>query len=112
MGKHFTSTARDEGEEIYYTDDYLTFISSHLRYITNHPSTRTVVVDPTYVHKNLHDFDGLMMDMGIRYEDIALMRVINNMANPLDLTEAFESMILPDNELIDQLKSLFRTTMI
>jgi hypothetical protein len=110
MGSRLNELCKDIGNSTFFTEEYLTYITTHLKFIREHSSTQIHTVDNQLVHKNMSDFFGLFMDMGIRYEDHQLLMMVNGILDPLDLTEEFTTLILPDGDLIDRLKLLFRTT--
>lgn len=113
MGTTLNSLAADSGgNSDLYSDEYLTFMISHLKYIREHPDTSIEVLDQGLVHKNMNDFYGLFLDLKIRYEDHMLMLLINGFRDPLELTEDVETLIFPPSILIDRLKQLYRTTML
>lgn len=109
MGNRLNELCNDIGNAVYFSEGFLTYISTHLRFIREHGSTQVIDVDEQLVHKNMNDFYGLFMDMGIRYEDHQLLMLINGFLDPLDLTAAVKTFILPAGGLIDRLKLMYQT---
>jgi hypothetical protein len=110
MGTKLNQMMADAGKAPRYTDEYLTFMSSHFKFIREHQTTVKAELDKKLVHKNVNDFYGLFMDMGVRYEDHQLLLLINGYKDPFELTEEVETLLFPAGQLIDSLKLLFKTT--
>lgn len=112
MGTRLNNMQQDDGSDYLYTDAYLTYMASHMRFLREHSSTIKVELDQGLVHKNMNDFYGLFMDMEIRYEDHQLLMMVNGYNDPLELTEEVETLLIPDGALVDSLKQLYRTSLI
>lgn len=112
MGAKLNELSRDIGNSVFFTTEFITYISSHLKFIREHSSTTVMELDKGLIHKNMNDFYGLFMDMGIRYEDHQLVMLINSFTDPFSLTEEVESILMPSGNLVDTLKTLFRTVVI
>lgn len=112
MGSYLNALAQPDGTDVIHSEEYITFMGSHLNFLRNNPSTAQMQLDPIYVHKNLNDYPGLFMDMGIRYEDHLLMMMVNDIQDPLTLTEDVTTLLVPDSSLVDRLKMMFQTTLV
>jgi hypothetical protein len=109
MGAKLNDLGRNTGSSVYNNSAYMNYISSHLKWLREHPTTGLIALDKKIIHKNLNDFIGLFIDIGIRYEDHLIMMLVNNYLDPFDLTEEVETLIVPNNQVVDQLKLIFRT---
>jgi hypothetical protein len=109
MGAKLNDLGRNTGSSVYNNSAYMNYMSSHLKWLREHVTTDTILLDKTVVHKNLNDFIGLFIDLGIRYEDHLIMMLVNNYLDPFGLTEEVETLLVPNNQVIDQLKLIFRT---
>jgi hypothetical protein len=109
MGRRLNELCNDIGNADFFSENYLTYISTHMKFIREHATTSVMEIDEQLVHKNMNDFYGLFMDMGVRYEDHQLLMLINGFSDPMDLTAEVKTIVVPSGGLIDRLKLMYRT---
>lgn len=111
MTSPLLSMLQNDGPQYLYSDEYFTFIQSHVEYLRNHPGTSTVRLDPRDVENNIHNFHGLFRRLRIREEDHQLLMLVNRFTDPAQLTTDVKYLYVPDNTIVDRLKNIFRTTL-
>lgn len=109
MSQVLHSSMANMGSEFTYTENYRTFIESHLDYLRSHEESLEVMVDKGQVYKHLNDFASLFLEMGIPYEDHYLMLRLNGYTSNAELTMEVETLNTIPTQALTMLKQLFRT---
>lgn len=110
MPSPLESSMKNDGAAHLYTDEYWSFMTSHVEYLRSHPSTQLLQLEKMTVEKHLNNFHGLFEELKIRFEDHQLMMMVNRFSDPLSLDHKVERLLVPDNVLVERLKNIFRTT--
>lgn len=91
------------------TDDYNIYIESLIVYLKEHPSTTSVAVVSEVGYLYRFDLTSFLLDNGIALEDHRLIMRVNGIVSATDIDETTTSLLIPNQALIDRLKSVYRT---
>lgn len=103
---------KQSGNDFIYTDEYHTFMASHIGYLRSPGVSYRFDVDPRAASKHHNNLHGLFTDAGVRYEDHQLLMMINGFTDPLEGTKDLEYLLIPNNIVVERLKSIYRTTLV
>lgn len=109
MGTTLTNLMVKQTPSYMNTDDYMTFMLSHMKYLRELATTQTFILDQGLVYKNEGDFYGLFTDMGFQPENFNLYLWVNQFDSPTQLTVEVKSLLIPSDSAVSSLKMLFRT---
>lgn len=110
MPSPLLSSLKDDGAAHLYTDEYYTFMASHVEYLRSHPATQLFELDKRMTQTHINNFHGFFTEIKVRYEDHQLLMMVNRFTDPLQLTRDVRTILVPDNLIIERLKNIFRTT--
>lgn len=96
---------KDDGDAIYYTEDFRHVLEDHMPFLRDHASTKYVAITPAYANANDKDLIGLLDTLGIpKYLHWIIMRM-NNWMSPQQFSGETLSIITPDPTLIQRIKA-------
>ncbi len=95
------------GNSIYHSAEYMRYIDNHVNYLKQNGGA-VVDVDPGLVHKFEYNFFSLLVELKYEFEDFVVLLIVNGFKSPTDMTREFRQLIVPNPEVLTNLKQLFR----
>lgn len=91
------------------TEDYRAYMESMLVVLRNANSTTKLNIDPEKGYLYRGDFSSFLLDNDVPLEDHRLIMRVNGMNSIMDFDESVSTLLIPDQNLISQLKQLYRS---
>lgn len=106
--KPLASRLPNEGPAVYYSAPFRDVIEQHLTYLIA-SNTHELAVDPHIAFKYKADFYGLLQYLGVAPQMWWVVLRVNNMTTPADYTEEMLSILIPDFNEIEKLRTSYTT---
>lgn len=89
----------------YYEDAFRTVLESHFTFLRTHSSTQYVTVNPGDAYK--YEYNLYLLLSALNYPEHLhwLIMRLSGLTNPTDMREDFSTLVVPDLNLVEQLKS-------
>lgn len=100
---------KDPGPDLYYTDGLRQMFEDHLTYLKTHPKTTSAAVNSFDAYKYEGDFYGLLEKMKIAKHFHWIIMRVNDMTNMNQSKSTLSTILVPDFELMERLKNVYRT---
>ena len=107
MGALLDMLSIDAGNSLYHTEEYMLYIRSHYNFLKENGAA-TVDVEPGLAYKFEYNFFSLLVELKYNFEDFVVFLVMNQMTSPMEMTRDFKSLVIPQPEVLANLKSLYR----
>lgn len=99
------------GELLFYDEDWMTLIETHLPCLRLDANSSVLNVDPHLVNMFRGDFYGLLMNLSTpippKYHYVILRA--NGFTNPLDYPLDITTLLIPADQIIEQLRKIYQT---
>lgn len=95
-----------DGDNIYHSPEFLTFVHTHEHYLK--ANSVKAPLDPGIVHVFEYNFMSLIIELGYPIENLLIFMVVNDIDCPTQMTGEFKELRIPDPDVVDNIKSLFR----
>jgi hypothetical protein len=105
MSTLLDNLAIDAGNSAYHGEDFLLYIRSHLLYLKDY--SVPVPLDKGLVYKFEYNLYSLLVEMKYAFEDFPIIMIVNGFTSPEEMTRDFTTMLIPDPQVVAQLKTLF-----
>jgi len=96
------------GNAMYHTPEFLSYIRSHKNYLIS--KSVAAPLDPGVVHKFEYNFMSLLIELEYSVEDLIIFMVVNGFNCITEMTRDFSQLLIPDETVVANLKSLYRQT--
>lgn len=97
----------DGGSDIFHTPEYMHYISTHLKFLKESGATK-VGVKRGLINQFEYNFYSLLVELKCNIEDFIPILLINGFTDPTELTMEFTELVMPDPEVLNGLKRLYR----
>lgn len=108
MAMPINALMMNEGETVYYDDDFRRMLETHSIWLKDQPETRVLPIDPHTAMKYKGDLFGLLNSMRILPQYHYAVMVINEIPGPQSNTEQLKSLIIPDSGFLDVLRARYK----
>jgi hypothetical protein len=98
------------GDDAYYDENFRVILESHLTYLRNLSTTKTLTFDSFLSYKHQGDLFGLLDELNIAKQYHYIIMRINDFRCPGDLTDKVVSLLIPDLGEVALLKATFMTS--
>lgn len=93
------------GNTVFHSSEFLSYVHVHEAYLK--ANSVKSPLDPGVVHKLEYNFMSLIIELGYPVENLLIFMVVNDLDSPDQMTVDFKEILLPDINVINNLKSLF-----
>lgn len=114
----------NEGDSVYYSEDWRLMIETHLLFLINHPYTTDQTIAAHDVYKYEGDLYGMLAKINIPPQYHYIVMRMNEMTSPVDFRlenfipdpdlngndEAVITLLIPSQTVIESLRTVFQTT--
>lgn len=107
MGALLNGLMIDQGNSLYHSAEFMRYIDNHVNYLKENGAS-VVDVDPGLVYKFEYNFFSLLVELKYNFEDHMVLLLVNGFKSPTDMTREFKSIVVPNPEVLTNLKQLFR----
>lgn len=101
--------AIDSGPDVYYEEGFRITLEDHMTYLRTHPNTKTMQIDSFKAYKYASDLFGLLAEYSLPTELNWVIMRMNNMTSPTQCSESLKSLLLPDAQVVERMRSLYMT---
>ncbi len=108
MSASLTNLMLLDGDTIFHSAEFLSYVHSHEAYLKE--GSVSTPIDPGIVHKFEYNFMSLIVELGYPLENLIFFMVVNDFDCPTQMTKEFKQMRLPNVTAMNHLKSLYRQT--
>lgn len=84
-------------------------LEQHLEYLKTAGTYRDVIIDNKYKGKYYGDFYAVLSDLGLPAKYHYITMLLNGLTNPIQFTNQFNTVFIPDTNIIDQILSVYNT---
>lgn len=106
MGAILDSLAKDGGNALYHTVEFMRYIRTHVPYLKQ--NAVPVEINPGLAYKFEYNFFSLLVELNYPYEDYMILLLVNDFTCPTEMRKEFNQLFLPNPEVISSLKSMYR----
>lgn len=101
--------ATPSGPDLYYDQGFRNTLEDHMSVLRNDPKCETILIEPykTIVYEG--DLFGMLSDLTIPRQYHWVIMRMNNINNPTDFGPGMESIIVPDTQRLERMRSLYMT---
>lgn len=89
----------------YYEDAFRNILEAHLSYLRGHSTTTYVSVDPGNAYKYEYNLYLLLESLNYPEHLHWLIMRLSGLTSPYDMRENFTTLVVPDQNIVEQLKS-------
>jgi hypothetical protein len=107
MGALLDLLSINAGNTLFHTEEYMRYIDTHYNFLKENGSV-VVDIDPGLAFKFEYNFFSLLVELKYNFEDFVVFLVMNQMRNPMEMTRDFKSLVVPNPEVLSNLKTLYR----
>lgn len=107
MGAILDSLALNGGNTIFHTEEYMRYISTHVPYLKEN-GAGSAEINPGLAYKFEYNFFSLLVELQYDFEDFVVLLLVNGFRCPTEMRKDFKQLIVPNPEVLANLKSLFR----
>ncbi len=97
------------GASIYYDQKFRAVLDSNMNFLRSGANAKVLTIEPKHSYKYTGDFGGLLREYNVPqiYHWIAMR--LNNLASPTAYNDSMRSILLPDTDVVDRIRSLYVT---
>lgn len=100
----------NEGAALYYSPGWYLLIESHLQWLLSRMDNRLLTVTDGDAYKFEADLSGLLLKSGIQTEYHWIIMRMNGYTSYTDYRVERTQLVVPDQQAIEQLVAVYRTT--
>ncbi len=93
----------------HFDDAFKNIVDSHLEYLKVAGGTRTEIIDNRYKGQFYGDFYAILNFFRIEPKYHRVIMLLNGLSNPIDYIGQFDTVFIPDTDIIDQILSVYNT---
>lgn len=84
-------------------------MTQHLQYLKTAGVTREAIIDNKYKGKYYGDFYAVLSELGLDPKYHYLTMLLNGLTNPIEFINQFDTVFIPDTDIIDQILAVYNT---
>lgn len=84
-------------------------LEQHMEYLKTAGTYRDVIIDNKYKGKYSGDFYAVLSDLGLPAKYHYITMLLNGLTNPIQFTNQFNTVFIPDTNIIDRILSVYNT---
>ncbi len=107
MSALLDTLAIQAGNSVFHTEEFMYYISTHLKYLRENGASQ-VAVEKGLVSKFEYNFFSLLIELNYDFEDFMVLLLMNGFTDPTEMTREFSLLVLPNQEVLRNLKQLYQ----
>lgn len=110
MAMAITALLADAGTAIDYDQGFRAVLEDHMTYLRKHPKTTMIMIQPGDAYKYEFDLFGLLTLYGVKRSMQWVTMRMNDYTTPMQATVELESLIVPSETVINQIRQTHQTS--
>lgn len=94
------------GNTLYHTVEFMRYIRTHVPYLKE--NAVAAEINPGLAYKFEYNFFSLLIELKYPFEDYVILLLVNNFTCPTEMRRTFNQLIIPNPEVISDLKTMYR----
>ena len=107
MSKNLKGLTEQVGNDLYYHSDFRSVVEDHLSYISNHPDTKTIVIEDGQAYRYENDWEGLMQAVGVPPQLRWITLRLNGYRTPLEYSRENTTLKIPHLQTVESLRIVY-----
>ena len=98
--------AKEGGNTLFHSVEFMRYISTHVPYLKQNAGRAEI--NSGLAYKFEYNFFSLLVELKYEFEDFVILLLANDFTCPTEMKQDFKQLIIPDPEVVSNLKTMFR----